>query len=139
VNFRKEEIIPPNIIKEIPIQIKKKLDDNRDFLFLFKYPNAIYHIVNSNFSSIQICNDGENPIRVFKKRLKFIKKFIEIEYYHVDPESHNFAILRNINSEPYSRPLIIKKYNILITHDINVYRNTRLQNFDDIVAKYSDL
>jgi hypothetical protein len=49
VNSRKEEIIPPNIIKKIPIRIKKKLNDNRDFLFLFEYPNAIYYIVNSNF------------------------------------------------------------------------------------------
>jgi hypothetical protein len=52
VNFRKKKIIPPNIIKEIPIRMRKKLDDNRDFLFLFKYPNAIYHIINSNFSFI---------------------------------------------------------------------------------------
>jgi hypothetical protein len=64
---------------------------------------------------------------------------MEIEYYHVDPESHNFAILRNINSEPYSRPPIIKKHNILITHDINIYRNARPQDLDDIVAKYSNL
>ena len=49
VNFRKKEIIPPNIIKEIPIRIRKKLNNNRDFLFLSKYPNAIYHIMNSNF------------------------------------------------------------------------------------------
>jgi hypothetical protein len=76
--------------------------------------------VNSNFSFIQIRNDGENPIRVSRERLEFIKKFIEIKYYYVDPESHNFVILRDINSEPYSRPLIIKKYDILITHDINV-------------------
>jgi hypothetical protein len=67
VNSRKEEIIPLNIIKEIPIRIRKKLDDNRDFLFLSKYPNAIYYIVNSNFSFIQIRNDSENPIRVSKK------------------------------------------------------------------------
>jgi hypothetical protein len=52
INSRKKKIIPLNIIKEIPIRIRKKLDDNRDFLFLFKYPNAIYHIVNSNFSFI---------------------------------------------------------------------------------------
>jgi hypothetical protein len=35
--------------------------------------------------------------------------------------------------------LIIKKHDILITHDINIYRNTRPQNFDDIVVKYSNL
>jgi hypothetical protein len=67
---------------------------------------------------------------------------MKIEYYLVDPESHNFAILRNINFEsdkPYPRPLIIKEYNILITHDINIYRNARSQNFDDIVAKYPNL
>jgi hypothetical protein len=52
VNFRKEEIIPPNIIKEIPIRRRKKLNNNRDFLFLSEYPNAIYHIINSNFSFI---------------------------------------------------------------------------------------
>jgi hypothetical protein len=52
VNSRKKEIIPPNIIKEIPIRMRKKLNNNRDFLFLFKYPNAIYHIMNSNFSFI---------------------------------------------------------------------------------------
>jgi hypothetical protein len=52
VNSRKKEIIPPNIIKEIPIRIRKKLNDNRDFLFLFKYSNATYHIMNSNFSFI---------------------------------------------------------------------------------------
>jgi hypothetical protein len=52
VNFCKEEIISLNIIKEIPIRIKKKLNDNREFLFLFKYPNVIYYIVNSNFSFI---------------------------------------------------------------------------------------
>jgi hypothetical protein len=52
VNFRKKEIIPPNIIKEIPIRMRKKLDNNRDFLFLSEYPNAIYYIVNSNFSFI---------------------------------------------------------------------------------------
>jgi hypothetical protein len=126
VNFRKKEIIPLNIIKEIPIRMRKKLNDNRDFLFLFEYPNAIYYIMNSNFLFIQIRNDGENLIRVSKGRLEFIKEFIKIEYYHVDPESHNFAILRNINSEPHFRPLIIKKYNILITHDINIYRNARL-------------
>jgi hypothetical protein len=139
VNSRKEEIIPSNIIKEIPIRIRKKLNDNCNFLFLFKYPNATYYIVNSNFSFIQICNDGEDPIRVFKKRLELIKKFIKIEYHHVDPESHNFIILRDINSEPHFRPPIIKKYDILITHDINIYRNAYPQDFDDIVAKYSDL
>jgi hypothetical protein len=52
VNFRKKKIIPLNIIKEIPIQMRKKLNDNRDFLFLSEHPNVIYHIVNSNFSFI---------------------------------------------------------------------------------------
>jgi hypothetical protein len=97
------------------------LNDNRDFLFLFEYSNAIYYITNSNFLFIQNCNDGEDLIRVPKERLEFIKKFIKIEYYYVDPESHNFVISRNINSESYSRHLIIKKYDILITPDINVY------------------
>jgi hypothetical protein len=77
--------------------------------------------MNSNFLFIQIYKDGENPIRVFKKRIKIIKKFMKTEYHHVDPKSHNFIISRNINSELYSRPLTIKEYNILITHDINVY------------------
>jgi hypothetical protein len=95
--------------------------------------------MNSNFSFIQIRNDGENPIRVFKERLKFIKKFMEIKYHYVDPESHDFAISRNINSEPHSRPPTAKEYDILITHDINIYRNARSQDLDDIVAKYSDL
>jgi hypothetical protein len=139
VNSRKEEIIPSNIIKEIPIRMRKKLDDNRDFLFLPKYPNATYHIMNSNFSFIQIHNDGEDPIRVSKRRLKFIKKFMETEYHYVDPESHDFAISRSINSEPHPRPSIIKEYNILITHDINIYRNTYPQNLDNIVAKYPNL
>jgi hypothetical protein len=139
VNFRKKEIIPLNIIKEIPIRMRKKLNNNRDFLFLSEYPNAIYYIVNSNFLFIQIRNDGEDPIRVFRGRLEFIKEFMKIEYYYVDPESHNFVILRNINSEPYSRPLIIKKYDILITHDINIYRNIYSQNLDNIVVKYPNL
>jgi hypothetical protein len=52
VNSRKKEIIPSNIIKEILIRMKKKLDDNRDFLFLSEYPNVIYYIMNSNFSFI---------------------------------------------------------------------------------------
>jgi hypothetical protein len=52
VNSRKKEIIPLNIIKEISIRMRKKLNDNRNFLFLFKYPNAICHIINSNFSFI---------------------------------------------------------------------------------------
>ena len=64
---------------------------------------------------------------------------MKIEYYHVDPESYNFIILRNINSESHFRPPTIKEYDILITHDINVYRNTRPQNFDNIVTKYPDL
>jgi hypothetical protein len=64
---------------------------------------------------------------------------METEYHHVDSESHNFAISRNINSEPHPRPPIIKEYNILITHDINIYRNARPQDLDNIVAKYSDL
>jgi hypothetical protein len=93
VNSRKKEIIPPNILKKIPIRIRKKLNDNRDFLFLSEYPNAIYHIMDSNFLFIQICNDGEDSIRVLKERLEFIKEFIKIKYYHVDPESYNFAIL----------------------------------------------
>jgi hypothetical protein len=64
---------------------------------------------------------------------------MEIEYYHVDPESYNFAILRNINSESYLRSSTVKKHNILITHDINIYRNARPQDLDNIVAKYSNL
>jgi hypothetical protein len=64
---------------------------------------------------------------------------MKIKYYHVDPESHDFAILRDINSEPHLRPSIIKEYDILITHDINIYRNARPQNLDNIVAKYSNL
>jgi hypothetical protein len=139
VNFRKEEIIPLNIIKEIPIRMRKKLNNNCDFLFLSEYSNVIYHIINSNFSFIQIRNDGENPIRVFRERLRLIKEFIEIEYHHVDTKSHDFIISRNINSEPHSRPLIIKEYDILITHHINIYRNMCLQNLDDIVAKYPNL
>jgi hypothetical protein len=77
--------------------------------------------MNSNFLFIQIRNDGEDPIRVFKRQLKFIKEFMKIEYHYVDPESYDFVILRNINSESYLRSLIIKKFNILITHDINIY------------------
>jgi hypothetical protein len=64
---------------------------------------------------------------------------MRIKYHHVDPESHNFVILRDVNFELHSRPPIIKEYDILIMHDINIYRNARPQNFDDIVAKYSDL
>jgi hypothetical protein len=119
--------------------MRKKLNDNRDFLFLSEYPNAIYYIINLNFSFIQIRNDGENPIRISKEQLKLIKKYMKIEYHHVDPESHDFAVSRNINSESYFRPLIIKEYNILITHDINIYRNARPQNLDNIVAKYFNL
>jgi hypothetical protein len=64
---------------------------------------------------------------------------MKTEYYHVDPKSHNFIISRNINSEPYSRPPIIKEHDILITHDINIYRNIYPQDLDNIVAKYSNL
>jgi hypothetical protein len=64
---------------------------------------------------------------------------MKIKYYYVDPESYNFIILRNINSESHPRPLIIKKYDILITHDINIYQNMYSQDFDNIVVKYSDL
>jgi hypothetical protein len=52
VNSRKKKIIPLNIIKEISIWIRKKLNDNRDFLFLFEYPNVICYIMNSNLSFI---------------------------------------------------------------------------------------
>jgi hypothetical protein len=138
VNSRKKKIIPPNIIKEIPIRIRN-WTIIAIFYFLFKYPNAIYYIMNSNFLFIQIRNDGENSIRVSKRRLKLIKEFMKTKYYHVDPESHNFIISRNINSELHFRPSIIKEYDILITHDINVYRNTRSQNLDNIIVKYSDL
>jgi hypothetical protein len=34
INFRKKEIILSNIIKEIPIRIRKKLDNNRNFFYL---------------------------------------------------------------------------------------------------------
>jgi hypothetical protein len=51
VNSRKN-YIPINIIKEILIRIRKKLNDNRDFLFLSEYPNVIYYIMNLNFSFI---------------------------------------------------------------------------------------
>jgi hypothetical protein len=64
---------------------------------------------------------------------------MKIKYYYVDPESHNFSISRNINSESHSRSPIIKEYNILITHDINIYRNIRLQDLDNIVVKYPNL
>jgi hypothetical protein len=101
--------------------MKKKLNNNRDFLFLFEYPNAIYYIINLNFSFIQIRNDGEDLIRIFKGRLELIKEFMEIEYYYVDSESYDFAVLRKINSESHSRPSTIKEYDILITHDINIY------------------
>jgi hypothetical protein len=67
VNSRKKEIIPLNIIKEISIRIRKKLNDNRDFLFLFEYSNVTYHIIDSNFSFIQIRNDGEDSIRFSRK------------------------------------------------------------------------
>jgi hypothetical protein len=101
--------------------MRKKLNNNRDFLFLSEYPNAIYHIIDSNFLFIQIRNDGENPIRIFKEWLEFIKEFIEIKYYYIDPKSHDFAVSRNINSELYFYSSTVKEYNILITHDINVY------------------
>jgi hypothetical protein len=81
--------------------------------------------MNSNFLFIQIRNDDEDPIRVSKGRLELIKEFIKTKYYHINPESHNFIISRNINSESYSRPSTIKEYDILITHDINIYRNAR--------------
>jgi hypothetical protein len=122
INSRKEEIVPPNKIKEIPIRIKKKLNDNRDFLFLSEYPNAIYYIVNSKFLFIRIRNDGEDPIRISKEWLELIKKFMKTEYYYVDPESHDFAVLRNINSEFHFRPPMAEKHDILIIYIINIYR-----------------
>jgi hypothetical protein len=93
VNFRKKEIVPSNIIKEVPIRMRKKLNNNRDFLFLSEYSNATCYIVDSKFSFIQIRNDGEDPIRISKRRLELIKEFMEIEYYHVDSGSYDFAIL----------------------------------------------
>jgi hypothetical protein len=77
--------------------------------------------VDSNFSFIQIRNDSEDLIRISKKRLELIKKFIKTEYYYVDPESHNFAVSRNTNSEPYLRLSIVKEHDILIKHNINIY------------------
>jgi hypothetical protein len=132
MNSLKKEIVSLKTIKEIPIRIRKKLNNNRDFLFLSEYPNASYHIMNLKFSFIQIRNDGEDPIRISKKRLKLIKEFMETECYHVDPESHDFAVSRNTNSELYSRPPTIEKYNILITHTINIYRDARPQDLDRI-------
>jgi hypothetical protein len=108
-------------------------------LFLPEHPNTIYHIVKSNFSFIQIRNGGEDPIRISKRRLKLIKEFIKIEYYYIDPESHNFAISRSSNSKPYPHLLTAKEHNILITHDIDIYQDTRPQNLDRIVAKYPNL
>jgi hypothetical protein len=32
--------------------MRKKLDDNRDFLFLSEHPNATCHMMNSKFSFI---------------------------------------------------------------------------------------
>jgi hypothetical protein len=125
INFRKKKIVPPNTIKEIPIRIRKKLNNNRDFLFLSEHSNVIYHIVNSNFSFIQIRNDGEDLICISKGRLGLIKEFMKIEYYHVDSELHNFVILRNINSEFYFRPSTASKYDVLIIYNINVYRDAR--------------
>jgi hypothetical protein len=101
--------------------MRKKLNNNRDFLFLSEYSNDIYYIMKSNYSYIQFRNDGENTIRIFKGRLGFIKEFIEIKYYYIDPKSHDFAVSRNINSELYFYSSTVKEYNILITHDINVY------------------
>jgi hypothetical protein len=77
--------------------------------------------MNSNFLFIQIRNDGENLIRISKNRLELIKEFIETEYYYINSESHNFAVSRNFNSESHFRPLIIKEYDVLITHNINIY------------------
>jgi hypothetical protein len=77
--------------------------------------------VDSNFLFIQIRNDGEDSIRVSKERLGFIKELMEIEYYYVDSESYDFIVSRNINSKSHFRSLTVKEYDILITHDINVY------------------
>jgi hypothetical protein len=77
--------------------------------------------MNSNFSFIQIRNDGEDLIHIFKERLEFIKKFMKIKYYYVDPKSYNFIISRNIIFESHFRPPTNKEYNILITYDINIY------------------
>jgi hypothetical protein len=52
INSRKEEIVSSNTIKEIPIRIRKKLNNNRDFLFLSEYSKVTYYIVNSKFSFI---------------------------------------------------------------------------------------
>jgi hypothetical protein len=80
--------------------------------------------MNSKFSFIQIRNDDENPIRIPKRRLELIKKFMKTEYHYGDPKSHNFAILRNTNSESHFRPPTAEKHNILITHIINIYRKS---------------
>jgi hypothetical protein len=79
VNSRKKKIISLNIIKEIPIRMRKKLNDNRDFFFL---------------------------IWISERYLLYNK--LEFLIY-------------------------------LITHDINVYRNTHSQNLDNMVVKYSNL
>jgi hypothetical protein len=95
--------------------------------------------MDSNFSFIQIRNDGEDFIRIPKERLKLIKVFIKIEYYYVDPGSHSFAISRNTNSESHSRPPTLKKHDILIIYNINIYRDARPQDLDNIDAKYPNL
>jgi hypothetical protein len=58
---------------------------------------------------------------------------MKIKYYYGDPESHDFAVLRNINFEFHFRPLTAKKYDILIIYIIIVYRDARPQDLNSIV------
>jgi len=64
----------------MPIKIKKDSElfiNNRNYLFKPNRSGACYYLINGDFFLVQIRNDSDLPMKVFKRYLDIFKEFME--------------------------------------------------------------
>ena len=68
---------------------------NQDFLFIFFYPKAYAHLINTNIKFVHLKNDLNHSIYIsLKNSLKKITKMEKEYYYLVNEDSHGLTTLK---------------------------------------------
>jgi len=96
--------------------------------------------VNANFRVIYVRNDTDRSLKINQKnRLGKLIKIKEEQYYYINKNSYDLAVLNFFKpSSDYIRSPINNK-DVTISHEIKVYKDSRPDTLDCIIIKYPNL
>src|SRR5204863_3167177 len=127
----------------ISIQTEFSFFTDQDFIFTSIYSEIYAHLVDTNIQFMHLKNNSNQSIHInFKNCLEKITEMKEKHCYLVDENSHDLAVLKlslKCQCSEHSHSATNSKKDVPISFSIKIHQNTKPDQLEEIVNRYSNI